>query len=312
MTIAQTVEQYIQHKRSLGMKFDSPAVILRSFARAAGDAMPDDFDAEQVHAFLFGCGTSAQTAIQKWSTLRGLYRFALARGIATTSPLPVRMPRVSETLMPHIYDADELRYLLQTVVHLPLSKLQPHTVQAMLLVLYGAALRIGEAVRLVISDVDFVNMLLKIRVSKFYKDRLVPIGGDLAPVLQSYAATRQCLGHSDEDSAPFFVSDAGDRITIQLAEQAFRRLRELAKVNREDGGHFQPCLHGLRHSFAVHRLVEWYKAGSDVNLMLPKLSTFLGHLQVSYTQRYLTMTPELLQEASSRFETFAKPEGSHE
>ena len=312
MTIAQAAEQYIQHKRSLGMKFESPAVIVRSFARAAGHAQSDDLDAGQVRAFLFGRGTSPQTAVQKWSTLRGLYRFALARGIATTSPLPVRMPRVAETFKPHIYDTEELQCLLQAAVHLPLSKLQPHTLQAMLLVLYGAALRISEAVRLVISDVDLANLLLKIRASKFYKDRLVPIGGDLAPILQSYAATRQCLGHSDEDRAPFFVSDAGDRITVQLAEQAFRRLRELAKVNREDGGRFQPRLHDLRHSFAVHRLIEWYKAGSDVNLMLPKLSTFLGHLQVSHTQRYLTMTPELLQEASSRFEAFAKPEGSHE
>src|ERR1700733_6878481 len=251
MTIAQAAEQYIQHKRSLGMKFESPAVIVRSFARAAGNIQSDDLDAGQVRAFLFGRGTSPQTAIQKWSTLRGLYRFALARGIVTTSPLPVRMPRVTETLKPHIYDTEELQYLLQAAVHLPLSKLQPHTLQAMLLVLYGAALRIGEAVRLVISDIDFVNLLLKIRASKYYKDRLVPIGCDLAPILQSYAATRQCLGHSDEDRAPFFVSDAGDRITVQLAEQAFRRLRELAKVNRDDGGRFQPRLHDLRHSFAV-------------------------------------------------------------
>ena len=93
MTIAQAAEQYIQHKRSLGMKFENPAVIVRSFARAAGNAQSDDLDAGQVRAFLFGRGTSPQTAIQKWSTLRGLYRFALARGIATTSPLPVRMPQ---------------------------------------------------------------------------------------------------------------------------------------------------------------------------------------------------------------------------
>ena len=94
MTIAQAAEQYIQHKRSLGMKFESPAVVVRSFARAAGNAQADDLDAGQVRAFLFGRGTSPQTAIQKWSTLRGLYRFALARGIATASPLPVRMPAV--------------------------------------------------------------------------------------------------------------------------------------------------------------------------------------------------------------------------
>lgn len=82
------------------------------------------------------------------------------------------------------------------------------------------------------------------------------------------------------------------------------RLRKIAEVHRQDGGRYQPRLHDLRHSFAVHRLVGWYRTGADVNLMLPKLSTYLGHLQMSHTQKYLTMTPELLQQASLRFEAF--------
>ena len=73
----------------------------------------------------------------------------------------------------------------------------------------------------------------------------------------------------------------------------------------------QPRLHDLRHAFAVHRLVSWYRDGADVQRLLPKLSTYLGHVHIAGTQRYLTLTPELLRQASLRFEHYAV-EPSHE
>ena len=61
----------------------------------------------------------------------------------------------------------------------------------------------------------------------------------------------------------------------------------------------------MRHTFAVHRLIAWYREGADVQACLPLLSTYLDHANVSGTQAYLTMTPELLTEASKRFERYA-------
>jgi site-specific recombinase XerD len=82
-------------------------------------------------------------------------------------------------------------------------------------------------------------------------------------------------------------------------------------VHRNDGARYQPRLHDLRHSFAVHRLVSWYRQGADVQRLLPQLSTYLGHVHVASTQHYLTMTPELLQEASLRFELYAMGGPNH-
>jgi site-specific recombinase XerD len=308
MTISEAVEQYIVHKRLLGMKFGSAAVVLRAFARTAGNASPDAVNAEQVRNFLFSGATAAQTASQKWSTLRGFYRFAIARQLATVSPLPIRMPRASQRLAPYIYNDSEVLALIQGLGSLPLSKLQPHTLHVVLLLLYGAGLRIGEAVRLIMADVDLANRVLSIRLSKFYKDRQIPIGHDLVFALENYSSLRRCLGHSDANDVPFLVTDKGEPLSVQLVEQAFRRLCSVAQIRREDGGRYQPRLHDLRHSFAVHTLIAWYKKGADVNLMLPRLSTYLGHIKLSYTQLYLTMTPELLQQASERFENFVKPE----
>ena len=66
-----------------------------------------------------------------------------------------------------------------------------------------------------------------------------------------------------------------------------------------------PRLHDLRHTAAVHRVVAWYRAGQDVQRLLPQLATYLGHLDIRSTQRYLQMTPELLQAASQRFADYA-------
>jgi integrase/recombinase XerD len=76
-------------------------------------------------------------------------------------------------------------------------------------------------------------------------------------------------------------------------------------VLRLDSGRYQPRLHDLRHAAAVHRLISWYRQGADVQRLLPQLATYLGHVHIAATQRYLTMTPELLHEASRRFERYA-------
>ena len=62
-----------------------------------------------------------------------------------------------------------------------------------------------------------------------------------------------------------------------------------------------------RHSFAVGCLLRWYREGLDPSTRLCQLSTFMGHVEPRSTSVYLTMTPQLLDEASQRFEAFAAP-----
>ena len=78
-----------------------------------------------------------------------------------------------------------------------------------------------------------------------------------------------------------------------------------------DSARYQPRLHDFRHTFAVTRLLTWYREGKDVQRMLPLLSTYLGHCSVDETSVYLKMTPELLQEANRRFEHYVFGEVSN-
>jgi integrase/recombinase XerD len=190
--------------------------------------------------------------------------------------------------------------------------LQGSTLRTLLLLLYGAGLRIGEALALTLADVDLTTSLLTIRQSKFYKTRLVPIGPRLTAVLTAYANERRRQDHSNDPTSPFFVTRTGNIVSRGMAERAMVRLRDIADISREDGARYQPRLHDLRHAMAVHRLVAWYREGADVQRLLPQLATYLGHVNVAATQRYLTMTPELLRQASRRFECYAKPEVYHE
>jgi len=131
------------------------------------------------------------------------------------------------------------------------------------------------------------------------------LGERLTDALTIYAMKRQQLGHSQSAEAPFFVTRSGACVTRPMAERAFSRLRDRADVHRYDGARYQPRLHDMRHSFAMHRLVSWYRQGADVQCLLPKLATYLGHIHIAATQHYLTMTPELLREASACFQRYA-------
>ena len=312
MKLSEAVAQYVAYKQSMGMRFHTEARTLRSFCRTVGNVAMADIKADRVYAYIAGSGPVTRFWHRKHEVLRGFYRFAIGRGYTDVSPLPKLVPKPPPAFVPYIYSRDELRRLLDaaTICENPRSKLQPHTCRMLILLLYGAGLRISEALALTLADVDLTATILTIRESKFYKTRFVPIGPDLTGALAAYAA-RRSTDYPADPEALFFVSRTGTPLKRRIAEGMFRQLCTRAGVKRDDGGRFQPRLHDLRHAFAVHRVVTWYQQGADVQHLLPQLATYLGHLHIAATQRYLTMTPELLREASRRFERYAR-EGHHE
>jgi site-specific recombinase XerD len=170
--------------------------------------------------------------------------------------------------------------------------------------LYGAGLRPGEALRLRCCDADLSARILAIWDTKFFKSRLVPIGADLCKAFDTYRTVRQRLPLPADMRSAFFCTNTGLAISLAQLEKVFVRLREHAGIRRPATDRWQPRLHDMRHSFALRRLIAWYREGADVQACLPLLATYLGHINLSGTQTYLTMTPELLGEASLRFERY--------
>ncbi len=311
MKLSALAAQYVAYKQSMGIRFHTEARTLQSFCRAMGDIAVAEIAAESVQAYLAGAGPVTRFWHRKHEVLRGFYRFAMARGYAASSPLPKIIPKPPQ-FVPHIFSHEELQRLLDATAccESPRSKLPPYTCRMLLLLLYGAGLRISEALSLTLADVDLPAGILTIRESKFYKTRLVPMSPALTSALGAYV-TQRAKEHPTKLDAALFLTRTATPVARHTAENIFSRLRLRAGVLRPAGGRYQPRLHDLRHAFAVHRLVSWYRQGADVQRLLPQLATYLGHVHIAATQRYLTLTPELLQEASLRFERYAG-EGLHE
>ena len=314
MSIDELVTHYIAFRRTLGARFRIQEDWLRSFCRAVGPQTPiAQIGADVVAAFLAGSGPITSTWFQKHQALKGFFRFAISRGHLTKAPLPAVLPKHPPSFVPYIYTQDELRQLLDAI---PSSQhynvvIEPNTLRAILLLLYGTGLRVGEALALSVADVDLPNALLIVRDTKFFKSRLVPIGQQLVGVLAEYDRQRAVRHAEDDTGSRFFLGRLGKPIQLRTIDDTFRRLREHAGIGRLDGASYQPRLHDLRHSFAVHRLTEWYRQGEDVQRLVYHLSVYLGHTSLAGTQVYLTMTPELLQQAGLRFERYARKEDGH-
>jgi len=263
-----------------------------------------------VSAFLNTAGPITRTWHFKHNILKGFFRFAVTRGHLSKSPLPMAVPKCAPTFTPYIYSREELRRLLDAIpsCYRNSSDLSPLALRAILLLLYAAGLRRGEVLGLSVTDVDLEHGLLLIREGKFFKTRLIPISPHLSEVLNDYVRWR-ASAHPLAAAAHFFVGRRrGKAVHSRTLERAFWRLLKHIGLRRTDGVRYLPRLHDLRHSFAVHRLTEWYRQGADVQRLVYDLSIFLGHVRLVHTQVYLTMTPELLQLASKSFERYARKE----
>jgi integrase/recombinase XerD len=307
MRLPGLISDYLTYQRALGYRFKGEGFMLRAFCKSVGSGAISALTSDQVRAYIHHGNVSPQTVIKRYRTLSGFHRYLATRhGIHLPAMPPV--PKAgTTTFVPYIYSHEELARLLEATPDACQRRgalLDEDTMRTVLLLLYGAGLRLGEATRLDVGDVDLDEALLTVRQTKFYKMRLVPLGRDLNQVLIEY---RQSLDrqHARAPDHPFFRMRNGERIEQFTVERTFRLLRRIAHVSRQGGARRQPRLHDLRHTAAVHRLIAWYRRGADLQYLLPRLATYLGHKDLSGTQHYLTLTPPLLLEASKRFERYA-------
>ena len=162
-------------------------------------------------------------------------------------------------------------------------------------------MRFGEAVRLSLSDVDLKQCVFFIRESKG-RTRYVPFGEDLADEISTYLNERHLVCESKIDCGDaLFIRLNGRPLNVKVASEAVKRLlRQLGY--KPPKGREGPRPYDFRHTFAVHRLTQWYEQGVDIHARLPWLSAYMGHVDLIGTQVYLHATPQLLKMASNRFE----------
>ncbi|MCX5728505.1 MAG: tyrosine-type recombinase/integrase [Nitrospirae bacterium] len=209
---------------------------------------------------------------------------------------------------PHIYSVEEVRSIMAAAKESgPAGSLRPIVITTLIGLLYATGLRIGEALRLTLADVDLRRKLLTVRETKFRKTRYVPLSTSTTRHLADYLRVRRRNGFSEDGSARVFLNSSGRPYGITAVYTIFLQILRMLKL-RGPKGQRGPRLHDFRHTFAVNRLLAWYRHGENISAKLPLLSTYMGHTTVTCTEVYLHATAELLESVGKRFhDHFAVP-----
>jgi integrase len=214
---------------------------------------------------------------------------------------------------PHIYHEEEIVELLAAARQLnPQGGLRPATYETLFGLIASAGLRVSEALALRDADVELTAGTLTVRRTKFAKSRRLPLHPSTVKALVRYRRLR-CRSVRAGAETPFFVSTRGRRLGQPLGERQVHRVfielrNQLGWINR--GAQDGPRIHGLRHSFAVRRVMLWHSHGIDIDRAMLSLSTYLGHAKISNTYWYLTGVPELMALAGKKFERFTATPGA--
>ena len=210
---------------------------------------------------------------------------------------------------PHIFSPADVRCMLDTARSYPSpdAPLRPMTLYTMIMLAYCAGLRRSELAWLDLGDVDLQSGTITIRETKFYKTRILPLSASVVVELRAYIdARRRAGGSQDPKTGLFWHAHFNDRYTPNAVTTMITNVMRRAGF-KPASGRIGPRVHDLRHSMVVNRILQWYRSGINPQEKLHFLSTYMGHRDLHSTLVYITVTQELLQEASERFRALGAP-----
>jgi len=302
--LAEAMDRFVALQRLSGTDYESPIRILERFDRFVSSQTHDDpYVSPQIVEGYLGTLTHLhpRTRQNHVSVVRKFCRHLSLFDERCYIPEPVRWTPAWSSRIPYIFTKDQICSILAHAAKLgpwywPLRAPTYGTVYGLM---YVAGLRQSEVLSLNIRDFHFKSSRLHIRRAKFRKERWVSLAPSTCEVLASYIDMRTTIVPAEPDDALFVVPPAHKRLGQSAFQRNFQQL--LRACNISEAGGRRPRPHDLRHSYAVHRLLGWYREGRDVNALLPVLSTQMGHVDISSTQVYLHAIPELLGEVEKRF-----------
>ncbi|MGH2860717.1 MAG: tyrosine-type recombinase/integrase [Solirubrobacteraceae bacterium] len=291
MTLGELVDTLVAARRAGGFRYDGQARVLGQFVeqcRREGYA-DGSIIQEAVEGFLYGRHLMASTIRREEIVLRELAEHARQFGWAAWAPATLTRVKACHQPPPYVFSDEEICRLFHAIDTQPLSEGSNRALVDPVLfrVLYATGLRISEALNLELRDVDPARATLEVRDTKNRENRIVPVTQRLADTLEAYIAA----AHPDPDPADHLFH-TGDPSRPADKSTIYRRLRRYladADIPHFPGG---PHIHSLRHGFAVQNLRRWAAERSDLAVMLPYLSAYMGHSDLRGTQYYLQLTAD--------------------
>lgn len=302
-SLGPEIAAYLTLKKALGRDFAVETEVLAHLDRFLGSQAATTLDAQSFVAWSLTLDHLAPGVRRKrMGIVRNLCLYLQRSDTGCFVPDPNGFPASHQPQPPHIFSEQQIVQILRAAAGLRPTSTSPLCAEVFrlaIVLLYTAGLRRGELVRLVLADYDPTESTLLVRASKFHKSRLVALSADAAHETELYLRARRRLPH-DAD-APLLVSRfrglraySGASLGFSL-HRLFRRAGVLTAQGRT------PRVHDLRHTYAVHTLLRWYRDGVDVQAKLPVLATAMGHVSIASTAYYLPFLEPIAQAASVRF-----------
>ena len=304
-TLSQRLDEYLALRRSMGFDLSFDERVLRKFANFGDE---NGFDRITTPLFLDWKATYGGADDNTWSRRLGMVRrfaFWLAEHDDRTEvPSSQLVTGRYQRRVPYIYAPKQIADIVAEAGRLP----SPYGLRAALWqTLFGliavTGMRVNEALSLDRQDVDLDRAVLTLSNTKNGRDRQLPVKKDTVAQLVHYAGLRDRL--VAQQASRFFIQEDGQHAKDCAARYNFAQvsknigLRSPQAYNRHGHG---PRIHDLRHTFAVHTILAWFRDGQDIEAEIYKLSTYLGHSEPKHTFWYIEAVPELMQLAAERAE----------
>ncbi len=225
------------------------------------------------------------------SYLSKFFIYWYARRQIRNIPQAKQKPAVKTSFFPFIYTRSEIRRLLDAIppcLRYPRCSMNVDTFRTILLFVYGTGMRIGDVLKVLDSHIDLRKKTIHIQGARIQLSRDIPIGTDVQRLLSRYL--RKTPRANFGSGKHLFLTVAGDPVPYAVVRNSFLHLRRLAGVTRPSSL-YQPRIHDLRHSFAVHSIASWEREGLSAERMLPILAAYMGNVNLEGFERYLELSP---------------------
>jgi integrase/recombinase XerD len=300
--LRQALADYLSVRRALGFKLERAEKLIGQFLAYLEEQQAGTITIEHAVAW----ATAPAAAAPWWwalrlSAIRPFAAWLHTLDARTEVPPPGLIPSGPHRATPYLYSGAEIGALIRAAGCRP-RRISAATYPALIGLLSVTGARVGEVIALDNGDFDAGRGILTVRDAKFGKSRLLPLHPTSTAALARYQQVRDHLLPVPVSDA-LFISSTGTRLDYPRVHRTFRHLTRQAGITARSAA-CRPRIHDLRHSFAVATLLECYRRGGDVQAMLPRLSTYLGHADPKHTYWYLSAAPELLALASERLESY--------
>lgn len=290
---------YLNVRRALGFRLDRAEMLIGQFLGYLEERQAPVVTTEHAVAWATAPGGAPWWHALRLSAVRPFAAWLHAQDPVHEVPPPGLIPHGPHRAVPYLYSAAEVSALVAAAGRRP-HPVSALTYPALIALLAATGARIGEALALDDGDFDAGHGILTVREGKAGKSRLLPLHPSSTAALERYQQERDRLLPARPGDV-LLVSAVGTRLDYSRVCKTFRRITAQAGVTARSAA-CRPRIHDMRHSFAVASLLEWYRRGDDVQAMLPRLSTYLGHCDPRHTYWYLSAAPELLALAGERLE----------